>query len=57
VERAFRSIKTIDLHVRPVYHWLADRVHARTSSAACWAYYLEWHMRRRLAPCCLTVPI
>ena len=28
VERAFRCIKTIDLHVRPVHHWLADRVRA-----------------------------
>jgi hypothetical protein len=28
VERAFRCIKTVDLHVRPVYHWLADRVRA-----------------------------
>ena len=29
VERAIRSIKTVDLHVRPVYHWLSDRVRAR----------------------------
>jgi transposase len=28
VERAFRCVKTVDLHVRPVYHWLADRVRA-----------------------------
>ena len=28
VERAFRCIKTVDLHVRPIYHWLADRVRA-----------------------------
>jgi transposase len=28
VERAFRCIKTVDLHIRPVYHWLADRVRA-----------------------------
>ncbi len=28
VERAFRCIKTVDLHVRPIYHWLASRVRA-----------------------------
>src|SRR5205085_8035188 len=28
VERAFRCIKTVDLQIRPVYHWLADRVRA-----------------------------
>src|SRR5208283_2881073 len=28
VERGFRCIKTVDLHVRPVYHWLEDRVRA-----------------------------
>jgi len=28
VERAFRCIKTVDLHLRPIYHWLADRVRA-----------------------------
>ena len=48
VERAFRCIKTVDLHVRPVYHWLADRVRAHVF--LCMAYYLEWHMRQRLAP-------
>jgi hypothetical protein len=48
VERAFRCIKTIDLHVRPVYHWLADRVRAHVF--LCMLAYLEWHMRQRLAP-------
>jgi transposase len=49
VERGFRCIKTIDLHVRPVYHWLADRVRAHVLLCML-AYYLEWHMRQRLAP-------
>jgi transposase len=45
VERAFRCIKTVDLNVRPVCHWLEDRVRAHVL-----AYYLEWHMRQCLAP-------
>ncbi len=49
VERAFRCIKTVDLHVRPVYHRLADRVRAHIFLCML-AYYLEWHMRQRLAP-------
>jgi Transposase DDE domain len=49
VERAFRCIKTVDLQVRPVYHWLADRVRAHVFLCML-AYYLEWHMRQRLAP-------
>jgi transposase len=49
VERAFRCIKTVDLHVRPVYHWLADRVRAHVFLCML-AYYLEWHMRQCLAP-------
>jgi hypothetical protein len=49
VERAFRCIKTVDLHVRPVYHRLADRVRAHVLLCML-AYYLEWHMRQRLAP-------
>jgi hypothetical protein len=48
-ERAFRWIKTVDLHDRPVYHWLADRVRAHVFLCML-AYYLEWHMRQRLAP-------
>ncbi|MGO9443992.1 MAG: IS1634 family transposase [Thiobacillaceae bacterium] len=44
VERAFRSIKTIDLKVRPIHHRLADRV--RSHIFLCMlAYYVEWHMR------------
>jgi hypothetical protein len=49
VERAFRCIKTVDLHVRPVYHWLEGRVRAQVFLCML-AYYLEWHMRQRLAP-------
>jgi hypothetical protein len=46
VERAIRCIKTVDLHVRPVYHRLADRVRAHVFLCML-AYYLEWHMRQR----------
>jgi hypothetical protein len=49
VERAFRCLKTVDLQVRPVHHWLADRVRAHVFLCML-AYYLEWHMRQRLAP-------
>jgi hypothetical protein len=49
VERAFRCIKTVDLQVRPVHHWLADRVRAHVFLCML-AYYVEWHMRQRLAP-------
>ena len=49
VERAFRCIKTVDLHLRPIYHWLADRVRAHVFLCTL-AYYLEWHMRQELAP-------
>ena len=44
VERAFRSLKTVDLKVRPIHHRLADRV--RSHILLCMlAYYVEWHMR------------
>ena len=49
VERAFRSIKTVDLEIRPIHHRLADRVRAHVLLCML-AYYLEWHMRRALAP-------
>jgi Transposase DDE domain len=48
-ERAFRSLKTIDLHVRPIHHRLADRVRAHILLCML-AYYVEWHMRQLLAP-------
>ena len=44
VERAFRSLKTIDLKVRPIHHRLADRVRAHILLCTL-AYYVEWHMR------------
>jgi len=49
VERAFRSLKTMDLKVRPFFHRLADRVRAHVLLCVL-AYYVEWHMRRSLAP-------
>lgn len=49
VERAFRSLKSVDLKVRPIYHYLADRVRAHVFLCML-AYYVEWHMRRALAP-------
>ncbi len=49
VERAFRSLKTVDLKVRPIFHWLADRVRAHVFLCML-AYYVEWHMRQALAP-------
>jgi hypothetical protein len=49
VERAFRCIKTVDLHVRPVHHWLANQVRGHVFLCML-AYHLEWHMRRTLAP-------
>ncbi len=48
-ERAFRSLKTVDLKVRPVFHHTADRVRAHVLLCML-AYYLEWHMRQALAP-------
>jgi hypothetical protein len=49
VERAFRTMKTVDLHVRPIYHWLDDRIKAHVFLCML-AYYVEWHMRQLLAP-------
>lgn len=49
VERAFRSIKTVDLEVRPIHHRLSDRVRAHLLLCML-AYYLEWHLRDALAP-------
>jgi hypothetical protein len=48
-ERAFRSIKTVDLEVRPIHHRLSDRVRAHLLLCML-AYYVEWHMRDALAP-------
>ena len=49
VERAFRSCKTVDLKVRPIFHYTPDRVRAHVLLCML-AYYVEWHMRQALAP-------
>jgi hypothetical protein len=49
VERAFRSMKTVDLHVRPVFHYSTTRVRAHVFLCML-AYYVEWHLRERLKP-------
>jgi hypothetical protein len=49
VEHAFRSLKTVDLELRPVFHWTAPRVRAHVLLCML-AYYLQCHMRRSLAP-------
>ena len=49
VERAFRCIKTVDLKVRPIHHYLPERVRAHVLICML-AYHVEWYMRRALAP-------
>jgi len=49
VERAFRTMKGIDLRVRPIFHRTPDHVRAHILLCLL-AYYVEWHMRRKLAP-------
>ena len=49
VERAFRSMKSVDLKVRPIHHHLANRVRAHVFLCML-AYYVQWHMRHALAP-------
>ncbi|EQD56129.1 transposase, IS4 family protein [mine drainage metagenome] len=44
VERAFRSLKTMDLKIRPIHHRLADRVRAHLFLCML-SYYVEWHLR------------
>jgi transposase len=53
VERAFRVLKGLALEIRPIHHRLADRVRAHVLVCLL-AYYLEWHMRRALAPLLFT---
>lgn len=48
VERAFRTLKSIDLHVRPIHHRLVDRVNAHLFLCML-AYYVRWHMERAWA--------
>lgn len=47
VERAFRSLKTVDLHIRPIYHSNDDRIRSHVFLCVL-AYYVEWHMRESL---------
>jgi hypothetical protein len=49
VERAFRSLKTLDIHLRPIFHWTAPRVRAHVMLCML-AYHVEHHMRAKLAP-------
>jgi transposase len=49
VERAFKTMKSVDLQVRPVHHRLADRVRAHIFICML-AYYLRWHLERAWAP-------
>ena len=49
MERAFRCLKTVDLKIRPIFHWLDDRIRAHVFLCML-AYYVEWHMREKLAP-------
>ena len=49
VKRTFRSLKSVDLKVHPVFHRTAERVRAHILVCML-AYHVEWHMRRRLAP-------
>ena len=48
VERAFRTLKGIDLRVRPIFHRTEDHVRAHIFLCLL-AYYVEWHMRAALA--------
>ena len=49
VERGFRTLKSIDLQVRPVYHHLANRVRAHIFLCML-AYFVRWHLERAWAP-------
>ena len=49
VERAFRSLKTAHLEIRPVFHKSDERIEAHVFLCML-AYYLEWHMVERLRP-------
>lgn len=49
VEEAFRCYKSIDLKVRPIYHYKGDRVKAHIFLCML-AYYIEWHLKQELAP-------
>ena len=49
IERAFRCLKTVDLEIRPIRHWTAERVRAHVFLCML-AYHVEWHLRQALAP-------
>jgi hypothetical protein len=49
VERVFRTLKGLDIRVRPIRHRIDRRVRAHIFLCLL-AYYVEWHMRRALAP-------
>lgn len=49
VERAFRRMKTIDLEIRPIFHWKDERIRSHVFLCML-AYYVEWHLRRDLKP-------
>ena len=49
VERAFRTLKSVDLQIRPVHHWIEPRVRAHVFLCML-AYYVEWHLREAWAP-------
>jgi transposase len=49
VERAFRSLKSADLEIRPIRHFMAQRVRAHVFLCML-AYHVEWHLREALAP-------
>jgi len=52
-EAGFRSLKAIDLDLRPIYHYSEGRVRAHVLICML-ALYLVWHLRRAWAPLCFT---
>jgi hypothetical protein len=52
-EAGFRSLKAIDLDLRPIYHYSEDRVRAHVFICML-ALYLVWHLRKAWAPLCFT---
>ena len=52
-EAGFRSLKAIDLDLRPIYHYSEDRVRVHVFICML-ALYLVWHLRRAWAPLCFT---
>ena len=48
-ERAFRILKSIDLQIRPIFHWTSNRIKSHVLLCML-AYYVEWHMKQALAP-------